>query len=94
MSTTGEQTRMGERKQGNLDFGTEAPPLSEQLAGLGIVLSEPDAEQLQADADAITRLSARGLLTREQGDSARKHMVQALQIIPTGGGGRCVSDRP
>lgn len=42
-------------------------------------ISDKDLRPFQADADAVTRLSVRGLLTEAQVYAARKKLVKRLQ---------------
>lgn len=58
-----------------LVFGAFAPRLTEQLAG---AVSESDVFELQKDADAITRLSVRGLLGDGAVDSARRRLIEKI----------------
>lgn len=57
-------------------FGALAPTLVDQLAG-----SKVPVEKLEAfdrDADAVTRLVVRGLLTQSQANAARKKILKEI----------------
>lgn len=58
-------------------MGALAPKLSEQIPGL--------PEHFDRDADAITRLKIRGLLTDAEGDKARKRLIKAIEKDLKGG---------
>lgn len=63
-----------------LTFGPMARPLKEQLNGLG------DAhflDQAQLDADAITRLYLRGVLSEVEVKTARKRLLGAIRASLT-----------
>lgn len=75
-----------------LHFGALAPPLAEQLAGFDL-----DAEKVdlwQQDADAITRLGVRGVITDGEAKSAYQRLGRqieheinlALATLPIEGG--------
>jgi len=57
----------------SLSFGATAPPLSEQLNNFGF--GEKKLERWQKDADAITRLSVRELITETEAKKARKRLL-------------------
>jgi len=59
-----------------LHFGALAPKLKEQLKEF-MVLPD-DLEHAQLDADAITRLSIRGLITGSETLKARRKLGQKL----------------
>ena len=54
-----------------IHMGALSPKLSDQIPGL------PD--HFDRDADAITRLKVRGLMTDSEGDKARKRLVKAIE---------------
>lgn len=64
-----------------LRFGASAPSLAEQL---GYLQSEPGSasilDDLQSDADAITRLHRRGLLAETDALRARRRLVEKLDL--------------
>lgn len=64
-----------------LRFGALAPPLREQLVEQGHEISEYSSADLQADADAITRLYLRGLLRKGEVDTARRRLVRSVQEV-------------
>jgi hypothetical protein len=59
-----------------LRFGALCPPLEEQVREAGYVLRR--AAHHQADADAITRLAVRGILTEGDVHKARARLTTAL----------------
>jgi hypothetical protein len=64
-----------------LRFGVSAPSLAEQL---GYLQSEPGSatllDDLQRDADAITRLHRRGLLAETEALRVRRRLVEKLDL--------------
>jgi hypothetical protein len=65
----------------DIHFGALAPALSEQI---GHLIEDPKTmEHLERDADAITRLVIRGLVSDREGERARdrlfKKIVKALK---------------
>lgn len=60
----------------DIAFGALCPPLSEQLPA-GVIPVET-LDHLQRDADAITRLAVRGLLTAVQVHAARSKLVEKI----------------
>lgn len=57
----------------SINFGALAPSLAEQMD------ARPKAIELhQRDADAVTRLLVRGLLSEKQGQSARRKILRRL----------------
>lgn len=73
-----------------IEFGALAPPLSEQLAALGI--DDETIEHWQRDADAISRLSIRDVLTTREARVARERLWKRMRRViqdatrPTHGG--------
>lgn len=61
-----------------IDFGAMAPTLSKQLAKIGLSLSRDTLKIIQRDADAITRLYMRGLLSDSQTLTARRKLMKML----------------
>lgn len=59
----------------NIVLGALAPSLSEQLDGY---LPADDLEHLDKDADAITRLYIRGLMTKTRADAARGKLCKEI----------------
>ena len=57
-------------------FGALSPPMHEQLAQYG--LRAKTVEIIQEDANAITRLSVRGILTWSEADRARKRLMKEI----------------
>ncbi len=62
------------RQNFGLSFGALAPPLIEQVPELAAL----DALKFQQDADAITRLAVRGLLTEAEVHRARQRLVTRI----------------
>jgi hypothetical protein len=66
----------------SFEFGALADPLDEQLERQGIVM---DCSVLQRDADSISRLYVRGLLTEAETDRAQKrlrsHVIKCIQTV-------------
>lgn len=60
----------------NVTFGALSPPLSRQLAG---VQSREVIRHWQRDADAITRLAVRGLLTEREVGNARLRLCRQIR---------------
>jgi hypothetical protein len=60
----------------DLSFGALSPPLSEQLAGLGLKVLT--IRHFQRDADAITRLLVRGLMSESHGHLARGRLARRI----------------
>lgn len=57
----------------SVQFGAFAPPLREQVGVRGI-----QATRLQRDADAITRLAVRGLLSDAETGRARRRLMKRI----------------
>ena len=62
-----------------VELGALCPRLHEQLSVFGV--TETEAEPLQIDADAIVRLSYRGLLSEGEKARARKRLVRKIQAF-------------
>ena len=54
-----------------ISFGALSPKLSEQIPGL--------PEQYDRDAEAITRLLVRGILTESETHKARKRLIKSFE---------------
>jgi hypothetical protein len=69
---------MAERFQ--LQFGALAPPIEEQLRdqGLRLDLTPLSRQFLQQDADDVSRLYVRGLLTKAESDRVRNRLVKKI----------------
>lgn len=63
-----------------LRYGAAAPALWVQLEHLGYNLPEEDVAQLQNDADAITRLVIRGMLTKVEAKRARDRLHKRIGL--------------
>ena len=61
-----------------LKFGAMAPKLKDQIRDAGFRFHYKDVEQWQADADAIARLSIRGLLSDSQTASSRQRLTRLI----------------
>ena len=61
----------------HVELGALCPPLHEQLGVFGVTEAEP----LQIDANAIVRLSVRGLLSEAEETRARKRLVRKIQAF-------------
>ena len=61
-----------------LRFGGLVPPLWMQLKKQGFKLDRETLDQLQRDADAITRLKIRGILPASAARSAEKKILQHI----------------
>lgn len=68
--------RVAGREHLQIRFGGLAPPIAEQVAEQGLVMA--DAPVIQADADAIVRLTIRGLLTAAEKHRARKRLMRKI----------------
>ena len=62
-----------------VELGALCPPLHEQLGVFGV--TEAEGEPLQIDANAIVRLSVRGLLSETEKTRARKRLVRKIQVF-------------
>lgn len=62
-----------------IQMGAMTPLLSNQLRLQMAVIEDRDlVAHLQRDADAITRLLVRGLITAKSADTARKRLVRKI----------------
>jgi hypothetical protein len=64
-----------------IDFGALIPPIGEQLQDQGLKLDMDPLERqhLQRDADEVSRLRVRGVLTESESDKARKRIMQVIK---------------
>lgn len=62
----------------NIVFGALAPRLSEQLNKQGLTATFVLLDSIQRDADAISRLSVRGVLTESSARAAHRKLVKRL----------------
>lgn len=63
-------------------FGAMSKPLAEQIKDQGLtVVSTFKLRHLQRDADAITRLQVRGILSQTATHAARKKLHKAIAAI-------------
>jgi len=63
----------------SLEFGALAPPLREQLKDAGLVIRyKRNLAHYQRDADAITRIVIRGLISDSQARTARKRLMRRI----------------
>jgi hypothetical protein len=64
-----------------ITFGATAPPIDEQLRSQGYKLDmDPlDRGYLQRDADEVTRLAVRSVLTQSERDKARWRLVRIIR---------------
>jgi hypothetical protein len=61
-----------------ITFGAMAPKLRDQIAAAGFKAYYKDVAEWQADADAITRLTVRGLLSDSQIAMCRKRLTRLI----------------
>ena len=64
-------------KKFDIRFGALSPSLQEQLAGAGI--DPEELERFDRDADAITRLVVREILTDTVATAARRTLLKKIQ---------------
>lgn len=62
----------------SIQFGAMAMPIAQQLNFQGIKCLKTDLIHWQADADAITRLAVRGLLSDSRIRYARQRLLQNI----------------
>jgi hypothetical protein len=62
-------------------FGALLPPIDEQLRDQGLKLDMNSLFRglLQRDADEVSRLRVRGILTEAESDKARKRILQTIK---------------
>jgi hypothetical protein len=65
----------------SVSFGALSPPIDEQLRGQGLKLDMDPLLRchLQRDADEVTRLRVRCILTEAESDKARKRILQIIK---------------
>lgn len=62
-----------------LRFGLMADPFVKQLRGQGVKIRDvKEVERCDADNEAISRLTIRGIITERQRDAARKKLAQRV----------------
>lgn len=61
-----------------LEFGAMAPDISQQLAYQGLTAKARAIAHWQKDADAITRLSVRGMLSDSEKSKARRRLLKTI----------------
>lgn len=61
-----------------LRFGAMTPKLRDQIADAGFMAFYGDVAEWQVDADAISRLMIRGLLTDSETAAARKRLLKII----------------
>lgn len=66
-------------KKLEITFGAMTKPLVDQCRAQELALPAADARELQRDADAITRLGARGMLTEGQVQDARRKLMRKIR---------------
>lgn len=65
-------------KEIRLDFGAVVPSLDSQLFDQGIAMDRDGIRHFQQDADAIVRLSVRGLLPDSERARLNKKLLQRI----------------
>lgn len=65
----------------SVSFGALYPPIDEQLREQGLKLDMGPLQRahLQRDADEVTRLRVRCILTEAESDKARKRILQIIK---------------
>jgi hypothetical protein len=65
----------------SISFGALSPPIGEQLQtqGLKLQMDPLQRQYLQRDADEVSRLRVRGVLTEAEADRARKRLFQVVK---------------
>ena len=61
-----------------IQFGAMAPLLETQLGHQGLKITSGPLNHLQKDADALARLSARGVLSEAETGRARRRLMKAI----------------
>jgi hypothetical protein len=62
----------------SVEFGALAPRLTEQLAAAKLFVDKSSVAHFQRDADAIARLSVRGLLSERETKAARRRLLKRM----------------
>lgn len=65
----------------DLTYGALTPPIGEQLTALGFAYRAVDVQNLQADADAATRLNVRGLISSSVAHTIRKKIHKKVVAV-------------
>ena len=61
-----------------IDFGAMAPKISEQITVAGLTADKDGIAHCQKDADALTRLAVRGLLSDSAIRNGRKKLMRHI----------------
>mgnify|MGYP001582550218 CR=1 FL=1 len=61
-----------------LDFGAMAPKIAEQITAAGLTANPAEIAHCQKDADALTRLIVRGLLSESTIRNGRKRLMEYI----------------
>lgn len=64
-----------------LEFGMLSPPIAEQLEKQGFAFVGLHEDAMQQDANSITRLYVRGLLTEAEAQKAKLRLVKAISEV-------------
>lgn len=74
-----------QRAMFRIEFGAFAPSLRKQIIAGGFttkdVKASKDLTHCQLDADAVSRLLVRGIITQSSADSARKKIVKKIGFL-------------
>jgi hypothetical protein len=74
----------------DIEFGAPSPRIEEQLRaqGLRLDMDPMQRQHLQRDADEVSRLRARGVLSESEADRARARIMKVIkkQARKAGGG--------
>jgi hypothetical protein len=62
----------------SVHFGALCPSIAEQLIEQGVVAIPDEINHFQGDADAITRLMFRGMLSDSQAHTARQKLLKKI----------------
>lgn len=66
----------------SIRMGALVPTIEHQLIEQGVQIVPPDlVDDLQKDADAITRLLIRRIITQAEGDKARKRIMKEFRKL-------------
>lgn len=66
-----------------LTFGAMAPDIAQQLAYQGLTAKPRAIDHWQKDADAITRLAVRGILSDAAKSAARRKLLKTILRVAT-----------
>lgn len=61
-----------------IDFGALAPPIDVQLHMIGLCADKGAIERIQSDANAVTSLSIRGVMTESMAHACRRKLIRML----------------